>query len=194
MRIVTIYTVTLFFIYSIIANAQEKTSYMVPGKISAIRQPSTMACWLAVTTMMLSWKDGKNYTIDDVAKTIGDPWKLFYELNTGLPEKDKNSFIKKMGLVGLPPANHMLEKYIDLLKQNGPLWITTGDEWSSHARVLIGVEGKGRYDDTDFIFIDPATGEVQRQPVLNFMKDFEEQAYAANRGKWAEIPIQIYHF
>ncbi len=127
----------------------------------------------------------------DIANKLGDPWKFYFELDTGLQEEDKKSFIEQIGLHALPPANHTLIVYYDLLKEHGPIWITTGDEWSSHARILIGIEDMDNtndYTNTIFVLIDPAEGKIQRIPILEFLKVFEEIAYAANREKWKNIP------
>ena len=31
--------------------------YSVPGTVSALRQPSRMACWATAVTMMVAWRD-----------------------------------------------------------------------------------------------------------------------------------------
>lgn len=193
-------TLLIFFWASCIAcsvgvcQQKKDISYRIPGNIPVMKQPKGNDCWITVTTMMLSWKDKKTYTIKQVVNKLGDPWKGYYEKNTGLNEKDQESFTKLVGFTNLPPANHLLEVYLDLLKQHGPVWVTTGDGFSAHARVLIGIEGNGDYNTTQFVFIDPFKGKVERQSALSFMKEFEQEAYVANEEKWERLRIQIYHF
>lgn len=144
--------------------------------------------------MMLSWRDKKSYTIEEVASKLGSPWKQYFENNTGLNERDQESFTKIIGFSSLPPANHLMVVYLDLLKKHGPVWITTGDGFSAHARVLIAVEGDGDYSTTQFVFIDPLKGQVERQDALSFMKEYEREAYVANEDRWERLRIQIYFF
>lgn len=144
--------------------------------------------------MLLSWKENKTYTVETVANRLGDPWKLYYELNTGLPAKDQHDFIKYMHLKEEPPANYTIQAYYDFLKAFGPLWIITGDGFSAHARILIGLRGSGEYGNTQFILIDPATGKKTEQESMIFLKEFEEEARVANEESWKELRIQVFHF
>lgn len=174
--------------------SQKDTIYMVPEKVPIIQQPKKMDCWITVTTMMLSWKDGKTYSIEDVITKLGEPWNGYYRNNTGLTFEEQDDFIGKVGMVGEPPANYLLKAYLDFLKKHGPLWITTGDGFNAHARLLIGIEGDGSYNHSDFVFINPDPGKVERQNALDFVKEFEAEAYAANEYNWERLRIQIYHF
>lgn len=168
--------------------------YEVKGNLPLIKQPKALDCWITVTTIMTSWRENKTYSIDEMISNIGDPWKLYYEANTGLSFEDQEEFISQMGMVGEPPANYMLEAYLDFLKAYGPLWITTGDGFSAHARILIGIFGDGTYENSEFLFINPATGKKEKQNALNFVREFEEEAYIANEENWDRLRIQIYHF
>jgi len=182
-------------------NAQDSVlRFELPGKIVPLKQQSNMDCWITVATMMLSWRDGINYSVDSLAHKLGDPWKLYYELDTGLPAKEQNNFINLLGLRSEPPANYLLSAYLDMLKTFGPLWIITGDEFGAHARLLYGIEGNRSYDNSSFLFIDPLKGIMSKQNSLAFFKEFEEEARVANReekakkGSWPELRIQIFHF
>jgi Papain-like cysteine protease AvrRpt2 len=194
--------ILFLLLYSICtAKAQnDSVGYLVPGKIIPLKQKNDMACWITVATMMLCWRDTADYSVDSLAVKLGDPWKLYYELNTGLPAKMQGAFVKAIGLKAEPPANYLLLAYIKLLKDYGPLWIITGDEFGAHARMLYGIEGDGSYDNSSFLFIDPFKGKTVKENSLVFFKEFEEEARVANRqeaekkGSWPDLRIQIYHF
>ena len=182
-----------------ILRAQDSSCYSLEGHIPILSQPKSMDCWITVITMMVSWRDAKTYTIEAVAAKLGDPWKLYYDTNTGLPFNDQEKLIRELSLKGEPPANYITKAYLELLKAHGPLWITTGDGFSAHARLLIGIETdttKKTKGDT-FIFIDPklSTGKPVRLNSLQFFSQFEEEMRELNRENYkGPLRIQIYHF
>jgi hypothetical protein len=175
--------------------AQEKMNVMIRGDIPVLQQPKDNDCWITVATMLVSWKTQRPLTIDTLVNHLGDPWKLYYEMNKGLPAADQDRFLKQLDLKAEPPANYTIRAYSDFLKMYGPIWITTGDGYfTNHARILIGLKGTGDYGSTQFTLIDPATGKHVEQESLIFLKEFEEEARVANVEGWKELRIQIYHY
>ena len=175
------------------SSACADVSVRVEG-VPAIQQPDSLACWITVATMMKSWRDETEYTIEDVLAELGEPWQTFYEDNRGLAADMQDRFASEFGLKSKPPANYMLEAYVDLLKEFGPLWITTGNGFSAHARLLISIHGDGSYENTEFRFIDPATGTHVTQSALDFVMEFEREATVAVANDWESLRIQIYHY
>jgi hypothetical protein len=159
-----------------------------------LKQPKNMDCWITVATMLASWKEQKQYSVREFVEHLGEPWKIYYETNAGLPAADQERFIKHLDLKSEPPTNYTIQAYMSFIKSFGPVWITTGNGISAHARVLIGLKGSGDYGSTSFILIDPATGKQVEQESLVFMKEFEEEARVANEEGWKELRIQIYHY
>ncbi|WP_430405231.1 papain-like cysteine protease family protein [Fluviicola sp.] len=174
--------------------AQDSIVYEVQGAIPKLKQEKSMDCWITVTTMMFSWKEDTIYSVKEFSNCIGFPWIDYYENNTGLTFEEQDNFISQIGMKSEPPANYTLEAYIDLLKLYGPLWITTGDGFSAHARLLYSITGDGSYDKSRFTFIDPASGKIVSQSAMDFFKEFEEEAIIANEESWERLRIQIYHF
>ncbi|TFF36318.1 papain-like cysteine protease family protein [Mucilaginibacter psychrotolerans] len=167
--------------------------YNVPGKMAGIKQPTEMACWITVYTIMTNWKDGKSATVAQTADALGEPWLTYFKTDTGLPPDDEQKFMKQGGLKSEPPASYMLIAYADWLKQHGPVWIVTGGLRGRHARLLTGIDGDGTYDKTDFIFIDPATGTTVKENARKFFDKYEREAKLANIYNW-ELHLQIFHF
>jgi len=179
---------------SLSSRAQGNFDVMITGDIPALKQPKGMDCWITVAAMLASWKDVQRYSVEQFATRLGDPWKLYFELNLGLPAKDQEAFIKQMRLREEPAANYSIKAYTRFVQSFGPTWITTGDGLSAHARILIGLRGTGEYGSTQFILIDPASGKITEQESLAFLKEFEEEARVANQEHWEGPRIQIYHY
>ncbi len=174
---------------------QHKLSYHIPGKLPILKQKEDMACWITVATMMISWKVQKDYTVDSVAKILGDPWEIYYTTNVGLPPDEQKHFAAVFGLKSEPPASYTIEAYTSFLKSYGPLWVITGDDFGAHARLITGIEGDGSYDDTDLVIIDPMTGKSEKKNILVFIKEYEEEIKILNEQKWkGDLRIQIYHY
>ncbi|MEM6721116.1 MAG: papain-like cysteine protease family protein [Bacteroidota bacterium] len=148
--------------------------------VKPLKQPSSMSCWATVYTMMISWKKNKAYSVNEVVNDFGDPWKDYFETNRGLPYDKIETFIEDFGLAYLPPANYISSVYEDLLRENGPLWITSGDGFSSHARLLVGIYDDPINNKKIFEFIDPKNGEKQQQSFSDFIKEYEEEVRFIN--------------
>ena len=80
-----------------------------------------------------------------------------------------------------PPASYPLTMFRKLLRDNGPVWIVTGDGITSHARLLVGIysiddaEKLETYKGTTMEFIDPASGNYVYEPALKFFAVFERE-------------------
>jgi hypothetical protein len=193
MRLRSVFWLLILCSSSAFCQSSDTINYSVPGDIPIIRQPKEMDCWITVTTMLLSWKNQKRYTVKSVVDSLCVPWKIYFETNTGLPGKDQEAFIKKIGLKAEPPANYLLIAYLEFLRKYGPLWITTGDGFVAHARILVGIQGSGDYEKTEFTFINPQQATLEKMSALKFMNMFEEEAKAANAYEWKDLRVQIYH-
>ncbi|MDB5141085.1 MAG: hypothetical protein JWR12_3001 [Mucilaginibacter sp.] len=182
----------LLLLPGIKVSAQDYT-YHVPGHIPLLKQPKDMDCWITVATLMFSWRDSATYAVSGMAVRLGDPWKLYYDTNSGLPESEQDRFIRHIGLKSEPPANYMVAAYVDFLKKYGPVWIITGNSLGAHARLLTGVDGTGELS-AEFTLIDPKNGQEVKENALKFLKEFEAEAKIANAQNWERLRIQIYHF
>lgn len=168
---------------------------VVSYEVQPIKQEKDNDCWLAVYSMMKSWQVGKPLTKNEVAEELGDPWLAYYKNNTGLPESSTSLFQLTTGLKSEPPANYIPLAYKEFLENYGPVWITTGDGLSSHARLLIGIYGNTLNDLSTFAFIDPKTGNVQEQDFQTFFNEFEAEAKFINAKRPdLDFRIQIMHF
>jgi len=173
--------------------------YVVPGAIAPIRQPDSMDCWAAVTTMLLNWQDNQPMTIADRMASLGDPWNLYFEHNLGLSVKDAPAFFQRARLRAEGSGNPSVAGWYALLRNNGPLWITiaglsddNAHVWA-HAKVLIGIHGDGTVDGTTFDMIDPAEGTLEELTARAFGEQFENWANVSNPRGWPLLGIEVVH-
>ncbi len=165
----------------------------VAGKdMPILKQPTATACWATVATMMLSWRDGKIYTIEEALAKAGQMYVDKYIKSksgndTGLTSEEKPAFIKSLGMVAEEaPINHDFGYYANLLKKHGPIWLTTdakekAGQFSPHARILVDVEGNGLQSPSNFIFVNPSMGEKETEDFDTFLKKYE-QMLTDNKG------------
>lgn len=151
----------------------------VAGKdMPILKQPAATACWATVATMMLSWRDGKIYTIEEALAKAGQMYVDKYIKSksgndTGLTSEEKPAFIKSLGMVAEEaPINHDFGYYANLLKKHGPIWITTdakekAGQFSPHARILVDVEGNGMQSPSNFIFVNPSMGKKRLRILIH---------------------------
>ncbi|WP_283812403.1 papain-like cysteine protease family protein [Bradyrhizobium sp. USDA 3458] len=151
-------------------------------EVPAIRQPTPMSCWATVYTMMRSWKLGRPVSIDAAISELGAPFTKYLSDDGGLPGGQELEFVKAAGLRAKPPASYPLTIFRKLLRENGPVWIVTGDGITSHARLLVGIYGTDEaekietYKSSVMEFIDPASGKYVYEPALKFFAVFEREA------------------
>jgi hypothetical protein len=165
--------------------------------IPLLKQSSDMSCWATVYTMMKSWRDGRELSVNNVVTDLGEPWKSYYLKDIGLPPEKIKDFAETVYMETKPPANYTLEAYVEML-QKSPLWIMTGNGFIRHARLLIGVygnpnaDGIKKYEDSTFEFIDPLVGTYSYESGLEFVRSFEKEAIKLDKSE--ELKSQILYW
>jgi hypothetical protein len=173
-------------------------SVTVPGVVQPLKQPSDMACWATVATIIYSWKNKTSMGIKDVMAAAGPKYEALFASNGGLRGIDKPAFLNAMGgLKNEGPQNYTVAGWAKLLSDYGPLWVTT-DEGSSgnfavHARVLTAIKGDGTPNGTLFTIVDPTDGKIHSETVSEFVKKFEQVA-KDEMGVGAELRPQVVHY
>ncbi len=170
----------------------------VKGEIPALKQENSLACWATAATMMVSWKNKVRLMVRDVLANAGEEYLIKFEKGEGLASSEKELFITRLDMMAEAPGSYPLQAYIDLLNSYGPLWITTDSsnaagKFSPHARILIKIKGTGTADGigTNFEFINPSSGKIEKQTFLDFIKAFE-QMVTDNLSD--NLFLQIVHF
>lgn len=168
-------------------------NYQVTRYIPIIAQPSSMACWATVYTMMVSWKDQTSYNIGDAVKNVGSIYKRIYDENTGLPSNMFGTFLSDAGMTREEMQNLPIESWVNLLKSYGMLWVGTLASVTAssglHSRIIRGIRGGGSHKDTFFSIVDPAGGRAKMERFDTFVAKYEG-AFAGTSGEY----YQIRHF
>jgi hypothetical protein len=167
--------------------------YTVPGVFGPLAQPSANACWATVFTMLLSWRRQQSLSIEAALGTVGQRWVDLYRADTGLPGDDKAAFLTGAGLVAEPPQSYSLDGWEQLLRNYGPVWVTTdeapGKAWAIHARVITAIRGDGTPENTCFTIVDPAGGRQYQESIAKFIPKYEEEVI-----RTGYMRIQVVHW
>lgn len=107
-------------------------------------QTSPASCWAAAAAMVVGWRDSQ--CIPDSA--IADKVPVFNAYKTGLWPSDRKQLADAWNLVAEPPASYTVDKWGQMLRDYGPLYIdmTWDTSGGGHARVLVGMESNGAAD------------------------------------------------
>jgi len=175
----------------------DAVNYQVPGAVHPVVQPTSMTCWAASYTMLLSWREQAGFDIETVLDDLGTEYRERFDENGGLRVNQVQQFIDDAGLEGQPPMTFSLNAFLGLLQNHGPLWVVTDedaadDNFALHARVVTGMRGDGTADGTLVYGIDPANGQAFTETYRWFTQKF--QSYAANVDSNSPLFIQILHF
>lgn len=167
------------------------------GTIPALKQPTSMTCWATVATMLYSWKNNRSETIPSALGKIGSTYLELFRRNQALSGSDKAGFLFSMGLKAEAPQNYTAEGWATLIRQHGPLWVTTNEgtqkDFSIHARVMSAIFGDGSVSGTTVVVYDPADGQVHTETLGIFARKFEDVA-RLDLGRTGDLRPQVVHY
>ncbi len=165
----------------------------ITGVVPPLRQLKPNGCWATAATMMHSWKKNVSVSVEVALGEIGANYLAIYNRDTGLSGADKPGFILAARLKAEAPQNYTAQGWGTLIRQHGPLWVTTAEGFSIHARVLTAIFGDGTSAGTSLVIIDPADGQTYTEKLLDFDRKFEEVARRDLR-RGADIRPQVVHY
>lgn len=167
--------------------------YSIPGVFGPLAQPTGNSCWATVFTMLVSWRRQQSLSIEDALATVGKQWGDLFTADTGLPGDQKSAFLTAAGLIAEPPQSYSLEGWEQLLRNYGPIWVTTdeapGKAWAIHARVITAIKGDGTPEKTFFTIVDPAGGKQYQESIATFIPKYEEEVIRSGYMR-----IQVVHW
>ena len=178
-----------------------KMDYTIPGRVPIIKQPNKMACWAAVATMLLSWRDSRQYEIEEALQKAGPGYVQTFRSRRGLDAEDKTPFLKALSLRAEAPQSFTPKGWLSLLESHGPLWTTTQvkrereseEKFSVHARIIIGIYEGGEAGDIFFRIIDPESGTQYDESFIDFLRRYENIA-RDDLTMGTEFQPQVIHF
>jgi hypothetical protein len=168
--------------------------FNVPGFVAVLSQPSAMSCWATVFTMMRSWKDQASYDIGDAVGRVGERYRGYYVMDSGLPSDEFGSFLSDAHMTHEPMINLTIDGWEGLLRNKGLLWVGTlaglDPDSGLHSRIVEGMEGDGSPNGTFMKIIDPAGGRRYREVFSVFLKKYEDAFQSTGSDEY----FQIRHF
>ncbi|MGQ0645919.1 MAG: papain-like cysteine protease family protein [Gemmatimonadaceae bacterium] len=174
--------------------AQAAVNYRVPGLVAALKQPSPKTCWATVTTMMMMWREQASMSIPAAIGRVGSSWLAMFNADQGLLSSQKAAFLAAAGLTHEWPQSLTASGWEGLLRQFGPLWVTTDEDPSAnfaiHARIMTCIRGDGSENGTTLDIVDPLTGTSYQEKFGKFLEKYESEARASKRP----LRIQIVHW
>lgn len=176
-----------------VARAFAAIDYSIPGVFGPLAQPTANSCWATVFTMLVSWRRQQSLKIEDALATVGKKWVDLFTADTGLPGNEKAAFLTAAGMIAEPPQSYSLEGWEQLLRNYGPIWVTTdeapGKAWAIHARVITAIKGDGTPEKTFFTIVDPAGGKQYKESIATFIPKYEEEVI-----RTGYMRIQVVHW
>lgn len=167
--------------------------YAIPGLFAPMAQPSSMACWATVYTMLVSWRRQQSLTIEDALAQAGQHWLDMYRANTGLPGDEHGTFFAAAGLIAEPLQSFSVDGWEQLLRNYGPVIVTAneapGKAWAMHARVITGIRGDGTAENTQFTIVDPNGGRTYQESIAVFIPKYEDEIRRTGDSR-----IQVAHW
>jgi hypothetical protein len=176
-----------------LARAFAGIDYSIPGVFGPLAQPTGNSCWATVFTMLMSWRRQQSLSIENALAIVGQQWVDLFKADTGLPGSQKSAFLTAAGLIAEPPQSYSLEGWEQLLRNYGPIWVTTdeapGKAWAIHARVITAIKGDGTPEKTFFTIVDPAGGKQYQESIATFIPKYEEEVI-----RTGYMRIQVVHW
>lgn len=137
-------------------------NYKVPKAFTIVDQGNSNLCWLATTTMLLSWKSQLSMDMKATAKRLGPEFEALLAKGEALSQNNFTLFLKRSGLIGLVGQSRPAKVWEQLLKTHGLLAVGVDTDAPNNAMahlvVLQEIVGDESLDGTRFNLIDPNGG------------------------------------
>ena len=177
---------------SLAARAFDAIDYDVPGTVPVVNQPTPVTCWAASGTSLLSWKDGKAYTIDQMLTRAGSQFKKAFDTPRGMQgTAEMKAFAATLGMKSEAPQCYAVEGFHQLLRAYGPIWVMEDMDAPSnrnvHAVVATGIHGDGTVSGTRVTIVDPLRPATYSLPFDQFGQQMETP-------DMVNLGVQVFHF
>jgi hypothetical protein len=172
--------------------AFDAIDYDVPGTVPVVNQPTPVTCWAASGTSLMSWKDGKAYTIDQMLARAGSRFKQAFDTPRGMQgTAEMKAFAASLGMKSEAPMCYAVEGFHQLLRAYGPIWVMEDMDAPSnrnvHAIVATGIHGDGTVGGTRVTIVDPLRPATYSLPFDQFGQQMETP-------DMVNLGVQVFHF
>jgi len=169
-------------------------SYLAPGLVPVIQQPSSLVCWATAYAIMRSWNESRSYDIRGAAAAVAEKYGVMVDRNQALPASEFKAFLVAADMQREPMWSLPVEGWLGLLQDNGLLWVGTlgvvNPGTYLHSRIVEGMYGDGSTTATWMKIVDPENGTRYTETFGRFLDRYE----GARRLSTANEYYQIRHF
>jgi hypothetical protein len=139
--------------------------------------------------VMTSWRTGTSAVIRDVLAGIGPKWLQMFDQDSGLTKQEAPALYADAGLVTLESFNPTIDRWEDLLRRFGPLYVDVGYDIgaTTHAIIVTAIAGDGTASGTSITYLDPIPGVMVTDRFDTFLGKYE----ASSAVRW---PYTIVHW
>jgi hypothetical protein len=169
----------------------EYKAFLVDDVHFVTQQPKTKACGFAAVTMILSWRDQVQYSMEQVMDKLdkvfpAKGYRKTFNKNTGLTPDDFREFATDYDLVVPGPMGISFALLKTLLKEYGPIGVNTTSSTEAlltHVWVIIGVVQSSDCS-VRVQYYDPAGTDIESAQTSfeDFQSHYER---TATRNTWA---------
>ena len=153
----------------------EPINIVIDGNLKPLRQRGANDCWAVAATMLLSWQQNRNITVEQTISLAGAEFLELYVAEGAIHYSQMPSFLDSLSLKAEPPICLSVAGIAALLSQHGPIWITIdvdpSDEWSGHAKIIYGLQGDGSPENTMALVLDPN----KESPIIESVAQIHQQ-------------------
>ena len=162
--------------------------------VPAINQGSSDLCWLAGASMLISSKEGKTVSMDEIAKRAGSEFEKLAKEKKPLHFDQMAGFIKAIKVTAEAPQNYTAKGWADLFRAHGPLWVGGWDKGArmAHVRVIKAMKGDDSHTSkVSVTYVDPNGAKEVTTTLTAFIESYEN--FAIQTGV-ANNTSQVLHF
>ncbi len=165
----------------------------VPGTVPAARERSAALRWHAAASMLLGWRAQRGGGTGGASRPFALPPHFADYLRRGiaLPDHEKAGFLAACGLVAEEVGSREVPRWAAMLREYGPLWVTTRDWGASGggsailARVVTALHGGPSAPSARVETIDPASGSTTSASLDELLRTAQPRAGAS--------PVEVIH-
>jgi GH24 family phage-related lysozyme (muramidase) len=166
--------------FSLRAGAMGAVDYTVPRLVAPLREEAPMTGWATVIAMMDSWRQQQSVPVETVLAQAGQEWVERYHRGEGLDANLAKRLYGAVGLISVTSQNPTIERWDELLRSYGPLYVDAGPALT-HPMIVTGIHGDGTATGTTMKIIDPGIGQVVNERFDAFLPRYEAPS-AVNRA------------
>lgn len=148
-------------------------------QVSPLTQPNDRACWATALAMVANYKNGTDYSPEEIAQAVGASAEACNEWHVA-QSVGQHWGLNTVWIGDQPLDPDTLEEALGA----GPIYaVIEGDP--THAVVVTGITGDGTHENTQVYVMDPLRGE-RAMDFLDFMHEHVKATEV-----WDNVPPEV---